>query len=68
MWVDEGKGKKALDDVVSDFSEDEEEIEKQEDYEREYNFRFEKNAGDRVLGHSRFVEGSMRKKTNARKL
>ncbi|KAL7208791.1 hypothetical protein ACSBR1_030508 [Camellia fascicularis] len=68
MWVDEGKGKKALDDVVSDFSEDEEEIEKQEDYEREYNFRFEENAGDRVLGHSRFVEGSVRKKTNARKL
>lgn len=50
------------------FSEDEEEIEKQEDYEREFNFRFEENAGDRVMGHSRVMEGSVRKKANARKL
>lgn len=68
MWLDNDKGDKGLDDVVSGFLEDEEEIEKQEDYEREFNFRFEENAGDRVLGHSRFVEGSVRKKTNARKV
>ncbi|MCD9644494.1 hypothetical protein HAX54_032719 [Datura stramonium] len=67
MWKDDKKRKKdGMDEV--EFSEDEKEIEKQEDYEREFNFRFEENAGDRVWGHSRKVEGSVRKKTNARKL
>ncbi|KAK9932200.1 hypothetical protein M0R45_019447 [Rubus argutus] len=33
-------------------SEDEKEIEKQEEYE----YRFQENAGDRVLGHSREIE------------
>lgn len=64
MWIDDGKNI-AADDL--ELSEDEEEIEKQEDYEREFNFRFEENAGDRVMGHSRRVEGSVRKKDNARK-
>ncbi|KAM3265339.1 protein KRI1 [Capsicum annuum] len=69
MWRDDKKRKS--DDVVMEeveFSEDEEEIERQEDYEREFNFRYEENAGDRVWGHSRKVEGSVRKKTNARKV
>ncbi|CAN4110338.1 unnamed protein product [Withania somnifera] len=69
MWRDDKKGKRdghVMEEV--EFSEDEEEIERQEDYEREFNFRFEENAGDRVWGHSRKVEGSVRKKTNARKL
>ncbi|KAG5525017.1 hypothetical protein RHGRI_031638 [Rhododendron griersonianum] len=71
MWVgDEGnsegvKGLNRNEDLG--LSEDEEEVGKQEDYERGYNFRHEENAGDRVLGHSRVVEGSVRKKTNARK-
>nr|XP_016465749.1 PREDICTED: protein KRI1 homolog [Nicotiana tabacum] len=51
-----------------EFSKDEEEIERQEDYERDFNFRFEENGGDQVWGHSRKVEGSVRKKANARKL
>ncbi|XP_059649303.1 uncharacterized protein LOC132295171 [Cornus florida] len=67
MWVDESKGQNPLDEVVFGVSDDEEEIEKQEDYEKDFNFRFEEKAGDRVLGHSRFVEGSVRKKENARK-
>lgn len=66
MWADDVKSKRSG-DVDIDVSEDEDEIEKQEDYERGYNFRFEENAGDRVLGHSRRVEGSVRKKDNARK-
>ncbi|KAH6799962.1 hypothetical protein C2S52_000426 [Perilla frutescens var. hirtella] len=66
MWADDGKSNRAG-DVDIDVSEDEDEIEKQEDYERGYNFRFEENAGDRVMGHSRKVEGSVRKKDNARK-
>ncbi|KAL2527894.1 KRR1 family protein [Forsythia ovata] len=66
LWFDNGKNNKIADEDVG-FSEDEEEIEKQEDFERGINFRFEKNAGDRVMGHSRKVEGSVRKKENARK-
>ncbi|KAK6114859.1 hypothetical protein DH2020_007128 [Rehmannia glutinosa] len=66
MWIDDGKSKRMGDEEI-EFSEDEEEIERQEDYERDFNFRFEENAGDRVLGHSRKVEGSVRKKENARK-
>ncbi|GFP89778.1 protein kri1 [Phtheirospermum japonicum] len=65
MWVDDGKNNN-LDDEI-EVSEDEEEIERQEDYERDFNFRYEENAGDRILGHSRRIEGSVRKKENARK-
>lgn len=54
-------------DVVG-VSEDEEELEEQERFEAEFNFRFEEGAGDQVLGHPRFAEGSVRKKPNARKL
>ncbi|CAA0827890.1 KRR1 family protein [Striga hermonthica] len=68
MWIDEGKSKPSVDDDDDiEYSEDEEEIERQEDYERSYNFRYEENAGDRILGHSRKIEGSVRKKDNARK-
>ncbi|KZV42821.1 hypothetical protein F511_29640 [Dorcoceras hygrometricum] len=67
MWLDDGRSNDAGGGDI-EFSEDEEEIERQEDYEREFNFRFEENAGDRVMGHSRRVEGSVRKKENSRKL
>ncbi|XP_070048235.1 uncharacterized protein [Nicotiana tomentosiformis] len=67
MWKDDKKRKREDVEEV-EFSEDEEEIERQEDYERDFNFRFEENGGDRVWGHSRKVEGSVRKKANARKL
>ncbi|KAL8133764.1 uncharacterized protein LOC141712655 [Apium graveolens] len=67
MWLDKSDERKVVEDEV-EVEEDEEEVERQEDYEREFNFRYEENPGDRVLGHSRVVEGSVRKKTNARKL
>lgn len=67
MYVDKDKGKNVVDEELDGLS-DEEEINKQEDYEAEYNFRYQENAGDRVRGHSRFVEGSVRKKTNARQV
>ncbi|KNA21345.1 hypothetical protein SOVF_044240 [Spinacia oleracea] len=68
LWIDKEKGEnKLIEDDVAGFSDDEEAIEKQEEYERGFNFRFEENASDRVLGHSRFVDGSVRKETNARK-
>lgn len=68
MWIDKDKPKKLSQEELQGFSEEEEELDEQDKYEVEYNFRFEEGAGDRVLGHSRFVEGSVRKKDNARKL
>lgn len=68
MWLDDGRRSNDAGGGEIEFSDDEDEIERQEDYEREFNFRFEENAGDRVMGHSRRVEGSVRKKENSRKL
>ncbi|KAF9609038.1 hypothetical protein IFM89_012478 [Coptis chinensis] len=67
-WIEKDKGKKPYNEDLLILSEDEEEIEKQERYEAVFNFRFEEGAGDRVLGHARVTEGSVRKKNNARKL
>ncbi|KAL4586654.1 hypothetical protein LXL04_011296 [Taraxacum kok-saghyz] len=68
MWLDNESGNKRSNNIELDVSEDEEELERQEEYEREFNFRFEENAGDRVMGFSRKVDGSVRKKDNARKI
>ncbi|KAK9124419.1 hypothetical protein Sjap_014021 [Stephania japonica] len=68
MWVDrDGKGKEAMDVDLVGLSEDEEAIEKQDQYEADFNFRYEEGVGDRVVGHARFTEDSVRKKSNARK-
>ncbi|GLT25100.1 hypothetical protein SLA2020_002520 [Shorea laevis] len=69
MWQDKEKGGNDMvgDDEVDELLRDEEEIEKQEGYEFGYNFRHEENAGDRIIGYSRKIEGSVRKKENARK-
>lgn len=64
MWVD--KNAEILnvgEEDLQEISEDEMEIERQEEYE----VSFQENPGDRVLGHARKVEGSVRKKTNSRK-
>ena len=64
MWVDkERKSRKVGEKELEHVLEDEREIERQEEYE----YRFQENVGDRVMGHSRKVEGSVRKKENARK-
>lgn len=71
MWVDKDKGNGNKCRIVDDFADildDDEALEKQEKYEAEFNFRYEEGVGDQILGHSRFTEGSMRKKTNARKI
>uniref|UniRef100_A0A182MWL2 Protein KRI1 homolog n=1 Tax=Anopheles culicifacies TaxID=139723 RepID=A0A182MWL2_9DIPT len=54
------------DDIVAT-SEDEEELEKQEDYERKYNFRFEEPDADFIKQYPRVVEDSMRVERNKRK-
>ncbi|KAB1203421.1 hypothetical protein CJ030_MR8G000577 [Morella rubra] len=64
MWVDkEVEGREIEEDELERVLEDEREIERQEEYE----YRFQENTGDRVMGHARKVEGSVRKKVNSRK-
>jgi protein KRI1 len=64
MWEEkEGKGMEIGEEELEQLREDEEEIEKQEEFE----YRYQENAGDRVMGHARKLEGTVRKKTNARK-
>lgn len=68
MWIGEEKDKKPSFDDLFGVSEDEDELDKQDKFEADYNFRFEEGGADRVLGHSRVIEGSVRKKTSSRKL
>lgn len=64
LWKE--KDVKIIDEAeLDELSADEEALEKQEDYE--INYRHEENAGEIVMGQSRIVEGSVRKKDNARK-
>ncbi|OWM72302.1 protein KRI1 homolog [Punica granatum] len=68
MWIDKDKKKekgRADEEELDELLQDEEEVEKQEDYET--NYRHEEVEDDRVLGHSRNVEGSVRLKETARK-
>ncbi|KAJ0078538.1 hypothetical protein Patl1_24029 [Pistacia atlantica] len=67
MWIDKERKDKELDvdDEVEDLLREEEELERQEQYET--NFRHEEGVDDRVMGYSRKIEGSVRKKDNARK-
>ncbi|KAM1526430.1 hypothetical protein ACFX15_010343 [Malus domestica] len=62
LWK-EDKDPELKEEDLEMVSEDEMEIERQEEYEH----RFQENAGDRIMGHSRQVEGSVRKKVKARK-
>lgn len=68
MWIDKERKDKEFDideEEVEDLLREEEELERQEQYET--NFRHEEGVDDRVMGHSRKIEGSVRKKDNARK-
>lgn len=67
MWLGKDERDDVGEDEVDELLRDEEEVERQEKYEESYNFRYEESVGDRVLGHSRKVEGSVRKKDNSRK-
>lgn len=70
-YLETEKSKSYLDNIQE--LSDEEELEIQEEYEHAYNYRHEEAmasgavVADRVLGHSRVVEGSVRKKESSRK-
>ncbi|EES01399.1 protein kri1 [Sorghum bicolor] len=71
-YLEAEKRKSYLDDI-QELSDDEEELEIQEENEHGYNYRHEEAmasgavVADRVMGHSRVVEGSVRKKESSRK-
>ncbi|KNC86771.1 hypothetical protein SARC_01105 [Sphaeroforma arctica JP610] len=50
-----------------DLSEDEEAVDKAEDFERKINFRFEEEGGFDILNHPRQIKGSVRQRDNKRK-
>ncbi|KAG2618476.1 hypothetical protein PVAP13_3NG079609 [Panicum virgatum] len=70
-YLESGKKKSYLDDMQE--LSDVEDVTEQEIYEYVYNFRHEEAeasgavVADRVMGHSRVVEGSVRKKESSRK-
>ncbi|KAI5066557.1 hypothetical protein GOP47_0019181 [Adiantum capillus-veneris] len=67
-WVDEDEDRiPSYEEVVGEVIEDREELEIQERFEAEYNFRFEEGAGSQVMGHSRVVEDSVRRKDDSRR-
>ncbi|RLN28209.1 hypothetical protein C2845_PM05G33840 [Panicum miliaceum] len=71
-YLESGKEKKSYLDDMQELS-DVEELDEQEIYEYVYSFRHEEAeasgavVADRVMGHSRVVEGSVRKKESSRK-
>ncbi|CAL1414127.1 unnamed protein product [Linum trigynum] len=68
MWAEKGNNGRENGFELDDIDDiDGEEVERQEEFEGKFNFRHEENKGDRVMGHSRFVEGAIRKEENPRK-
>jgi len=64
MWMDKNAEKSNVgEEDLQDISEDEMEIERQEEYEHQ----LQENSGDRVFGHARKLEGSVKKKRSTRK-
>lgn len=66
-WIDKDRNRVPSYREVVGLDEDEEHVEEQDDFEKEYNFRFQENAGAQVMGNPRIVEGSVRKKGEVRK-
>lgn len=67
-WIDEDAGRiPSYEEIVGEVIEDEEELEKQDKFEAEYNFRYEEGAGSQVMGHSRVIEDSVRRKDDSRR-
>lgn len=55
------------DDIVAEDEEDAEELDKAEEFEHQYNFRFEEDGGGQIQTHARQIGDSMRREDNIRK-
>ncbi|PWA94964.1 2-oxoglutarate (2OG) and Fe(II)-dependent oxygenase superfamily protein [Artemisia annua] len=71
MWLEKDEGSNGnvndgFDGFDIDVSDDDEIMWRQEDFEREINFRHQEGGEDRVMVHPRKIEGSVRKVESAR--
>nr|GEW79904.1 hypothetical protein [Tanacetum cinerariifolium] len=66
MWLGKDDGNNGFDGFDIDVSEDDEIMARQEDFEREINFRHQEGGEDHVMVHPRKIEDSVRKVDNKR--
>lgn len=67
-WMDKTKRHTpSYDEIVTDASESEEELEKAEEFEAALNFRFEQEGGTEIQTYARTIEGSLRREESKRK-
>ncbi|ETL26044.1 hypothetical protein L916_20168 [Phytophthora nicotianae] len=66
-WKDKSAAVPHYDDIVKEDEEDAEELEKAEDFEHTYNFRFEEQGSSIIQTHSRHIEDTMRREDDSRK-
>ncbi|KAF1318530.1 Krr1-interacting protein involved in 40s ribosome biogenesis, partial [Globisporangium splendens] len=65
-WKDKSDVIPHYDEIVND-DEDAEELEKAEEFEHNYNFRFEEEGSGMIQTHARHIEDSMRREDDSRK-
>ncbi|KAG7381370.1 hypothetical protein PHYPSEUDO_006075 [Phytophthora pseudosyringae] len=66
-WKDKTAVVPHYEDIVREDEEDAEELEKAEDFEHTYNFRFEEQGSSVIQTHSRRIEDTMRREDDSRK-
>ncbi|OWZ11979.1 hypothetical protein PHMEG_00014926 [Phytophthora megakarya] len=66
-WKDNTALVPHYDDIVKEDEEDAEELEKAEDFEHTYNFRFEEQGSSVIQTHSRHIEDTIRREDDSRK-
>ena len=67
-WMDKTKRHTpSYDQIVTDVSESEEELERAEEFEAALNFRFEQEGGTQIQTYARTIEGSLRREDSKRK-
>ncbi|POM75792.1 Kri1 like protein [Phytophthora palmivora] len=66
-WKDKTAVVPHYDDIVKEDEEDAEELEKAENFEHTYNFRFEEQGSSVIQTHSRHIEDTMRREDDSRK-
>ncbi|KAH7474205.1 Protein kri1 [Phytophthora ramorum] len=66
-WKDKTDVVPHYDEIVKEDEEDAEELEKAEDFEHTYNFRFEEQGGSVIQTHARRIEDTVRREDDSRK-
>ncbi|EGZ15375.1 hypothetical protein PHYSODRAFT_506503 [Phytophthora sojae] len=66
-WKDKTAVVPHYEDIVKEDEEDAEELEKAEDFEHTYNFRFEEQGSSIIQTHARHIEDTMRREDDSRK-